>query len=66
MKWFRNLIFKVFKNAIHQIIQESVAKALEEISSEIDNINDEKERMALKSVIVMLRQRVELIAREAL
>jgi hypothetical protein len=58
---------KIARNAIDQLIQEAMDSAIKELNEEIDAaFEDERERAALKSGIVMLRQRVALAIRERL
>lgn len=67
MNWFKNVLLKVFRSAINQLIQEALDKAVDELNEEIDSaFEDENKRATLKSGIVMLRSRVLLAVRERL
>lgn len=67
MNWLRSTLLKIARNAIDQLIQEAMDSAIKELNEEIDAaFEDERERAALKSGIVMLRQRVALAIRERL
>lgn len=67
MKWFKNLIAKIFRSAIETLIQESLNKAVAELNEDIDNSDStEEEKRTLKSGIVLLRNKVRLKIRERL
>lgn len=67
MKWLRETLLKILRSAIDQLVQDALEKAVSELNEEIDaTFEDERERVTLKSGIVMLRSRVGVLIRERL
>ncbi len=67
MKWFKDLLAKIFRSAIDTLIQESLDKAVAELNEDINNSDSTKdEKRTLKSGIVLLRNKVQLKIRERL
>jgi len=67
MSWLKSMLLKVFRGVLETIVQEALEKAVSEINEEIDlRVEDADQRSALKSWIVILRQRAVLMVRERL
>ncbi len=67
MKWFKNLLAKVFRSAIETLIQESLDRAVAELNEDIDNSDSKKsEKQTLKSGVILLRNKVQLKLQERL
>jgi hypothetical protein len=67
MKWFKDLLAKIFRSAIDTLIQETLDKAVAELNEDIDNSDSKKsEKQTLKSGVVLLRNKVQLKIRERL
>ena len=67
MKWFKDLLTKIFRSAIETLVQESLDRAVAELNEDIDNSDStDDEKRTLKSGIVLLRNKVQLKIRERL
>ncbi len=67
MKWFKNLLTKIFRSAIDILIRETLDKAVAELNEDIDGSDStDEEKRTLKSGIVLLRNKVQSKIRKRL
>lgn len=61
MKWFKALLVKLFRSAIDTLIQEVLDMAVAELNEDIANSDStEEEKLTLKYVVALLRNKVQL------